>query len=436
MSDHPRLVDVAVIGGGPAGIAAGARAAERGARVVVIDRGLRPGGQVWRHRDRRHVPARARRWMARVEASGAEWIADAVVSDLWRDASLAPEARWMLAVAHGDGRATTLSASAVVLATGARERFLPFPGWTLPNVVGVGGAQALLKGGLDVRGRRVVVAGSGPLILPVAAALARGGARLIAVAEQAPATRVAPFAFGLLASPGKLWQGARYRSAFASTRFRLGTWVARADGAARVERATLTDGERSWSVACDLLCVAHGLVPSLELARLAGCAIAEGHVATDALQRTSVDGIFCAGEGTGVKGEDGAIAEGEIAGLAAAGDHSLARDAALARRRDAAARFADRIARTFAVRPELLRLADAQTIVCRCEDVRCGALDRAWSGRQAKLYTRAGMGPCHGAVCGCALEMIFGYEPGVVRPPVGAPSIEAWTGAVEGSATV
>jgi NADPH-dependent 2,4-dienoyl-CoA reductase/sulfur reductase-like enzyme len=407
--------DVAVVGGGPAGIAAAARAAEAGARVVVVDQGLRPGGQVWRHRDPRELPPLARAWLDRCARSGARWLPLAMVVDGNMDRGLD--------VVH-DGRPLLVRARAVVLATGARERFLPYPGWTLPNAMGVGGAQALLKEGADVRGQRAVVAGTGPLILPVAAALARAGATVVAVAEQAPRRRLARFAAALWRHPSKLAQAVRYRAAFLRTAYRTGTWVARADGRARVEQVTLTDGRRRWAERCDLLCCSYGLVPNTELAQLLGCAVSPAGVEVDALQRTSVERVYCAGEPTGVAGELAALAEGEIAGLAAAGDETRA--TRLAGARDAWCRFGALLADTFAPREVLRALADDETIVCRCEDVRCGQLDPAWSGREAKLYTRLGMGPCQGAVCGPACAHLFGWTPGTVRPPLGAPTLGAW----------
>lgn len=145
----------------------------------------------------------------------------------------------------------------------------------------------------------------------------------------------------------------------------------------------------------------------------------------DALQRTTVPGIFSAGETTGVAGDAAAIAEGEIAGLAASST-APSIPIALRRRQEHGRQFARSLQETFRVREEIRALADADTIVCRCEDVRLGQLERSWTGRQAKLYTRAGMGPCQGAVCGPALEHLLGWAPGSVRPPLFAPALGSW----------
>lgn len=409
--------DVLVVGGGPAGIAAATRAAESGAQVLIVDSGIEPGGQIWRHRDLGTLPSAARRWLARLRDAGARWVLQATVvdGDLTRG----------LTTVDPNGT-TRIIAPRVILATGARELFLPYPGWTLPNVMGIGGAQAMLKGGLDVRGKRVIIAGSGPLLLPVAAAMSKAGARLGTVAEQASARDVSAFAISLWSEPAKLLLAARYRMSTPLGAHRMGTWVERADGSGRVEAVTLATGRRRWVERCDLLCCSYGLIPGTELARLLGCEVLNGRVITDALQRTTAAGVYSAGEATGVAGDEAAIAEGEIAGLAAASPTPVVISAGLSRRQQRGQRFAERLRETFRLRAELGTLADPETIVCRCEDVRLGQLDSSWTGRQAKLYTRAGMGPCQGAVCGPALEHLFGWPPGSIRPPLFAPALGRW----------
>jgi D-hydroxyproline dehydrogenase subunit alpha len=397
--------DVAVVGAGPAGIAAAAAAAEGRARVVLLDEGPRAGGQIWRHRPG-SPPAEAVRWLVRLRSSGARVVSGASVVDAEPGFAL---------VAEREGRALRVKADRVVVATGARERFLPFPGWTLPLSIGVGGAQALLKAGASFAGRRVIVAGTGPLLLPVAAALARDGARLALVAEQAPLAGLLRFAAGLWRVPRKLAQAAGYRAAFLATPYRTGVWVSAANGRDRVERATLTDGRRLWDVPCDVLCCGYGLVPNLELARRLGCAIEDGRVVVGDEQQASLAGAFCAGEPTGVGGVELALAEGEIAGLAAAGREV---PAALRARRDRERPFVAALARAFAPRPGLRALPRPDTLVCRCEDVPRARLSDGWSARQAKLYTRAGMGACQGRVCGPALEFLTGCAADSVRPPL------------------
>ena len=414
--------EVAVIGGGPAGIAAAASAAESGARVVVIDQGVHPGGQIWRHRIRDTLPRAARAWIERAERAlaggGSAWRAQSTVFD----ASLGDDI--VLRLTGWEAADHTVRARRVIIATGARELFLPFPGWTLPGVMGLGGAQALLKGGMTVRGRRAVVAGSGPLLLPVATSLARAGARVVCIAEQAPLGQAASFGAGLWAHPSKLAQAIGYGASMAGARMRFGTWVAAAEGdGERVARVRLTNGRRAWSVACDLVCCSYGFVPNVELARLLGCDVQRGRVVVDRAQRTSVPNVWCADEPTGVAGEAAAIVEGRIAGLDASGAEALAASTPLQRARDEWQRFGARLTDAFRPRDEVRALATAETIVCRCEDVRRGALDPAWTMRQAKLYTRVTMGPCQGMVCGAACTSLFGWPAGTVRPPVGGTEV-------------
>ena len=417
-SDNRLSCDVAVIGAGPAGIAAACRAAEAGRTVVVLDEGLGPGGQIWRPKLGGLQPKVARRWIARLQATRAVVRASTSVYDVAREAT----GEFVVRAEHA-GSAVFARAGRIVLATGARERFLPFPGWTLPNVVGVGGAQALLKTGMDVTGRRVVIAGSGPLLLPVAASFASAGAKLLLVAEQAPPARVRRFATSLWRRPSTLIQAATLRSAFMRTRYALGTWVTSASGDDAVREATITNGRTPETIPCDLLCVAFGLVPNTRLARLIGCDVIGGRVRVDGTQETSVRSVYCAGEPTGVAGVDMALVEGEIAGLAAAGLPASERLASL---RAALGREMKALDLAFSLRSEVTSLAQPDTIVCRCEDVRLRDLDVRWTSRQAKLYTRAGMGPCQGRICGAALESMMGWSADSVRPPVQPARLDAF----------
>ena len=403
--------DIVVIGAGPAGIAAATRAAESGRRVVLLDESPEPGGQIWRHR-RGHAPEGiASAWLARLHRSGAQVMRGAAVVDASPDGD--GRGFTILAEQHDGGR--EVRATVLILATGARERFIPFPGWTLPGVIGVGAAQALHKTGVSFAGKRVVIAGSGPLLMPVAAALSADGARVQLVAEQAPRRSVLRFAVGLWRSPSRLVQAARYRTAFLGTPYTLGTWITAARGAGRVEEVDVTDGVTVQTIPCDVLCAAFGLVPNVELARLLGCVIADGLVRVGERQETSVPGVLCAGEPTGIGGMELSIAEGEIAGLCAAGREQDALSLSGRRARLRAAACA--MERAFAPRPELRSLATPETIVCRCEDVSLGAIDPAWSMRKAKLYSRAGMGACQGRTCGPALEFLYGWPADTTRVP-------------------
>ncbi|MEI2719127.1 MAG: FAD/NAD(P)-binding oxidoreductase [Gemmatimonadales bacterium] len=255
-----RAMDVVVVGGGPAGLAAAAAAATGGRQVLLIDQGRMLGGQIWRHRRRAELSPQAEQLLDRVRSAGVTIASEARVID-------APSAHEL--VVDFRGRVDVQRAEQLILATGAVERFVPFPGWTLPGVTGVGGLQALLKSGLTVTGTRVVVAGSGPLLWPVAATVIKSGARLGMIAEQASRGRVLGFGTSLLADPDKLLLAAQYRWATLGTPFRTGSWVVRAEGDDRVREVVLSVGGRERRLPCDWLASACGLVPNTELATAA-----------------------------------------------------------------------------------------------------------------------------------------------------------------------
>lgn len=406
--------DVVVVGAGPAGVAAACRAAESGARTVVLDEGLAGGGQIYRRLPSMAAPEPARPWLERLARSGALARGSAAVFD-----AVERDGGWRLSAQTPVGPCT-VRARRVILATGARELFLPFPGWTLPGVMGAGGAQAMAKSGASLGGRTAVVAGSGPLLLPVAATLAKMGVDVALVAEQAGMAALARFAAALAGFPAKLLEAARYRSLFFDTPYRTATWVAEARGDGRLESVVLTDGAAHFEVRCDLAAVGYGLVPNTELARLLGCATRSGAgvVWVDERQQTSVPGVFCAGEPCGVAGVDVAIAEGQLAGLAAV-DHldEASGWSGLASERARGRRLATAMHRAFRPRRELGALARPDTVVCRCEDASLSSLSACASAREGKLASRAGMGPCQGRVCGPSLAFLFGWDSDTVRPP-------------------
>jgi NADPH-dependent 2,4-dienoyl-CoA reductase/sulfur reductase-like enzyme len=301
----------------------------------------------------------------------------------------------------------------LILATGARERFLPFPGWTLPNVVGAGGLQVLVKTGLPIEGKRVVVGGSGPLLLAVAAYLRGRGADVLLIAEQTSSMRLARFGLGLFA---KSSQALSLRRQLKGVKYLTACWPVAAQGKDKLESVTLVRGGKRWQVSCDYLACGFHLVPNVELAELLGCAVEGGSVRVNDFQQTTVTHVYCAGESTGIGGLELSIVEGEIAGLAVAENYEEARSLFPVRNKQW--KFAELLNRTFALRDELKKLVEPETIVCRCEDVTFDRLRAHDSWRAAKLQTRCGMGPCQGRVCGAAIEFLLGWRPESVRPPV------------------
>jgi NADPH-dependent 2,4-dienoyl-CoA reductase/sulfur reductase-like enzyme len=408
--DATKKYDVLVLGAGPAGVAAACAAGEAGQRVGIVDDNPDWGGQIWRQA----VDAKSHQWFRRALQAKVELLAGARAIAICAPRQLLAET--------AQGR-LTLEFSRLILATGARELFLPFPGWTVPNVMGAGGLQALAKTGLDIRGKRVVVAGTGPLLLAVAAYLHAHGAEVSLIAEQAPLGKLARFGLGLYRQPGKLLEALGLRWRLRSVALRTGCWPLEAHGTDRVEGVTLTNGQRTWTEGCDYLACGFGLVPNVELPLLLGCALDGGAVQVDALQETTMPGVYCAGETTGVGGVEKSLVEGLIAGYAAAGRGDEARR--WFGRREKMRRFGRALERTFALRNELKTLAQPDTVVCRCEDVTLGQLKPYESWRAAKLQTRAGMGPCQGRICGAALSVLRGWQVESIRPPVCAARVES-----------
>jgi thioredoxin reductase len=411
--------DVVVIGAGPAGLAAAVTAATAGLDVALVDAGRRPGGQYYRH----HAAETGRLhhgWDTFVRLRNA----------LDRLTYLPGHRVWHVEdgfTVHAltgdrDERPVRIDARAVIVATGAHDRSLPFPGWDLPGVLTAGGAQALLKGNRVRAGEQIVVAGTGPFLFPVATGLAGAGATVLGVFE---ANRPYGFASQVARHPDKAREGAGYAALLARHRipYRTGHAVVAAHGDGRVEAVTVARLDRGRAtvrervIDCDTVAVGYGFTPQLEIPLQLGCATrmdADGSlvVTVDAAQRTSVSGLYAAGETTGVGGAQLSLVEGELAGLAVAEAlGGLAADPAdvrrlVARRRRLRA-FAAAMHRTYPIRPGWMDRLRDDTIICRCEEVTCGRLTEAaelgaTDPRSAKLLSRAGMGWCQGRVCGYA----------------------------------
>ena len=398
------MPDVVVVGAGPAGLAAAVTAAEAGASVRLLDDNPLPGGQIWRSGVGKPPVRAVARLLQRLMRSNVTISRETTVFD-------APEPGILSAI--GPGGFESIPYDSLVVATGARELFLPFPGWTLPGVMGAGGAQALLKSGAEFAGKHVVVSGSGPLLLAVGASFAAARADLVGVFEQQPLGALIGFCLHAL-NIERAIEGMKYFAQLGFAPYSTDTWVAGASGNDKLEAVTLSNGIHTWTEQCDLLACAYGLVPNTELASLIGCTVSAGRVLVNENQETSISGVYAAGEPVGIGGLDLALAEGDVAGNAAAGI-----DDPKARRK--AARLADFrhvLERQFAPREEIRHLAQPATILCRCEDVRMGQVDPSWSAREAKLYTRFGMGPCQGRICGPAARCLFGWDADRVRPPL------------------
>jgi NADPH-dependent 2,4-dienoyl-CoA reductase/sulfur reductase-like enzyme len=422
------ICDIAVLGAGPAGLAASIAAARAGARTALVDSAARVGGQYWRHREG-DSGAGHHHWPVlrglRDAACGLDRLDLLAGHAVWH-VERTPDGFTVHAIAGQ--RTREIRCRTLIVATGAYDRQLPFPGWTLPGVYTAGGAQALLKGHGVTVGRRVVVAGTGPFLLPVAAALARAGAEVAGVFEAGSPARFRRHPAAIAGNLDKLVEGAGYLGTLLRHRipYRTRTTVVAAHGADLLTSVTVARLDADWRVLpgtgqrldCDAVAVGYGFTPQVEIALQLGCATrldADGSlVATvDDHQRGSAPGVYLAGEVCGVGGAALALAEGELAGLHAADTTVGTRPdptvlARLRRRRWALRAFAAALHDAYPVRPGWTNWLAQDTQVCRCEEVSASEVRRsvvdlgATDARTVKLLARPGMGLCQGRVCGYA----------------------------------
>lgn len=407
-------VDVAVVGGGPAGLAAASAAGRSGAMALLVDAFSQLGGQYFMQplagtQDSQQIRS-GRAAIADARATGATLLTGVEIFAAYRGFRL---------FGAGGSRSVVIDARAVVAANGAHDRVMAFPGWTLPGVMTAGAGQRLAKLNGVLPGKRIVIAGSGVFLWAVAQTLLDMGAEIVALVE----ARRPHFALAwqLLAFPERWREAAElYRSVAGRVkRLIFGKLVAEAIGSARVEEIVLCDpqGERRETLSgFDALLVSHGFQPNIETTSLLDCA----HRFDDALGgwraavgddgRTSASGLYAVGEVAGVAGYRPAALSGELAGLAAAADlgfrlgDSISRQARLRKALVRARRFGHGLGNLFAPLAELQRFATDETILCRCEEVTkreilAAVREGSDSIHTAKMWTRAGMGRCQGRMC-------------------------------------
>lgn len=439
--------ELAVVGAGPAGLAAAVAAARAGVRVTLLDEQSRPGGQYLKGQSPPRFPAE-RQGQKLLEVLPGLPVTLRTGVLVWGIEGN------RLALRSNNG-VETLEAGAIVAAAGARERVLPFPGWTLPGVMTLGAAQILAKAHGVVPGGRVLLAGSGPLLPAAAAELARHGANVVAVLEATHPGQWPAYASAVWGNWGRLQEGWYYLRRLWQARipYRFGRTVIRATGSPAVETVVVAQVNRrgypvagtEQTFAVNALCLGFGFVPNIELTQLAGCKHrfdeARGGwtpVVDEALQ-TSIPGLFAAGETTGIAGAAAALLEGELAGLSAA--HYLGRlsHSQLAHRlnrlagpRQRLRRFGAMLNTLFAPRPGLYALPGADTPLCRCREVPASAVRAAINQGAGeldalKIWTPVGQGACQGRTCGPLLARFIAAETGhpqeaagcfSVRPPL------------------
>ncbi len=422
--------DVLVVGTGPAGLAAAIAAAEAGCEVLALDERDATGGQYLKPLAASHAHAAPDRQFRQGAALRARALAAGVAfrhgATVW-GAFAAPGESGAAAgevAALIEGRNVVIRPRRLVLAPGSHERPVPIPGWTLPGVMTTGCVQTLARANRVAPGPRILVAGNGPLNLQLACELVEGGVEVAAVLEAAPKPGFRAWRQALrlaAAAPDLAWDGARYLATLRRAGVKV-IWSARplaAEGDTRFAALRFATPQGERRIAAGALALNLGFQPETGLARALGCAhrLVAGRIetVTDADGRSSLAGVFAAGDGAQVGGARIALARGRLAGLAAARD--LGRDVPDAAPARAALRraiaFQDALWRIFAAPAFDAKAMDDATIACRCEEVTAGALRAAMAEGAASLpalkkATRAGMGRCQGRMCGATVAALAG----------------------------
>ena len=443
-------LELVILGAGPGGLAAAVEAARAGLSVTMLDENAKPGGQIFRQvHDGFDVTNPG--MLGHDYARGRELLSefDTVRNRVeLLDNSMA----WALSdgneLAFYRGEAShSVRYKKMIIAAGAYDRPVPFPGWTLPGVLTAGGAQSLVKTQRVLPGENFLLAGTGPLQLALANQITDAGGRVAAIAE---AGHIENW-FGLIKGTLGQWQllGDAAHYLYGVRKAGIPLWrnhlIVEARGHGQVEEAVVAEVDRNWrpkpgtyrTLKVDTLCVGYGFIPSVELTRLAECEhryepLLGGWIPirNDHMETTARD-VYAVGDCTGIAGSLVAIEEGRIAGLAAAQSlgHLTSTEArkrmALSRERLAGlTRLREVLDRISVPRPGLYEVAKDDTIVCRCEEITLGEVkaalaDGATDIKEVKRMSRMGMGNCQGRMCGPAMQEIIAREKGFPPDRVG-----------------
>ena len=443
--DKNSMHRVVIVGAGPAGVRAAETLVAAGLVPVVIDEAPRAGGQIYRQPPADAGFARSKRTLYGMEAGKADAV-HSTMTGLLSKLDYRPDTLvWGCGAARLDtlhgGRQRTVPYSHLLIATGATDRVLPFSGWTLPGVYTLGAAQIALKSQGCAIGRRVVFAGTGPLLYLVAYQYAKAGAQVEAVLDTNPFSRQLAATPRLLCQPSTFAKGLYYVGWLAARGIRIerGVTLVRATGDKAVQAMTYRDSDQELTIPCDAVGFGYGLRSETQLADLAGCRFRFDPInrawlpERDAAGRTSVPGVYLAGDGAGIAGADAAELAGRRAALAMledlgnpAGNANVQAQATkLDRQLANIAEFRIGLEQAFSPPADCASHWPDDMTVCRCEEIDAGALRRCIRAGEAseinrlKALTRVGMGRCQGRMCGAAAAELLSAETGKPIAEVG-----------------
>ncbi|ANJ55150.1 Hydrogen cyanide synthase subunit HcnB [Pseudomonas fluorescens] len=429
---------VVIVGAGPAGIRAAQTLVAHGVCPVLLDEAARGGGQIYRRQpvNFKRSPVKLYGFEAR-KASALHQTIDALRQQLdYRPDTLVWNAEDGALDTLHEGRAARVEFSRVIVATGATDRILPVPGWTLPGVYSLGAAQIALKYQGCAIGERVVFAGSGPLLYLVAYQYAKAGAKVVAVLDSSPFSAQARALPGLLAQPSTLAKGIYYRAWLTAHGIPVhqGATLQHIEGEHRVQALKWSDAKGEHSLDCDAVAFAHGLRSETQLADLLGCEFAWNPLnrawlpQRDSAGRSSVAQVYLAGDGVGIMGADAAEMAGERAALALLEDIGYLIPPQRAAELEHALRrigdFRQGLERAFTFPEHWAAEVADDVMICRCEEVCAGDIREVvreghWEINRVKAHCRVGMGRCQGRMCGTAAAEIIACESRRALPDIG-----------------
>lgn len=437
---QPTLQPV-IVGAGPAGVRAAQTLVAHGVRPVVVDEASRAGGQIYRRPPTNFQrPAQTLYGFEASRATAVHAAFDALREQMdYRPDSLVWNAQGgLLDVLHSPTQTThRLPYQQLIVASGATDRVLPLPGWTLPGVYTLGGAQVALKFQGCAIGRRVVFMGTGPLLYLVACQYAKAGVHVAAVLDTAKFSDQLAALPALLTQPAVLLKGLYFVAWLRAHGVALHSGVRplRVQGDARVQAVVWHDGRQERTLDCDAVGFGYALRPETQLADLLGCRFAfkpqqRAHLPErDAAGRASVAGVYLAGDGAGIMGADAAEWAGELAALALLADNGVAIDTAraqlLEQKLGRLQRFRTGLERAFPFPQDWAAQAPDALVVCRCENITAGELRHtvqrsgAMEMNRLKALSRVGMGRCQGRMCGVAAAEILAHASGQSIEQVG-----------------